>query len=72
MQCVSNPPKAAVVLYSTCFGVGGNEEVCGMRRESPDGVPVVGDVVHERHPFDWDHREAIEGAGGALNGLAVG
>ena len=40
--------------------------------EIPDGVPVVGDVVHERNPSDWDEREASDGFASLLNGFAVG
>ncbi len=57
---------------STCFGVGGDEEVWGVRTESPDGIPALGDVVHERNSSDWDEREASQGVTGLLNGLAEG
>ncbi len=53
----------------TCFGVGGDEEVWGVRTESPDGVPAIGRELGERNPIDWNKREAIQGAPGLFNGL---
>lgn len=43
---------------STCFGVGCDEEVSGVRPKCPDGVPVVGNVAHERNSSHRDEREA--------------
>lgn len=60
------------VNHSTCFRVGGNEEVWWVRTKSPDGIPVVGDVAHERNSFDMDEREASDGGAGLLNGLLIG
>lgn len=57
---------------STCFGVGGDEDVWGVRTESPYGVPVFGDVAHERNSSDRDEREASDGSAGLLDGFAVG
>ena len=57
---------------STCFGVGGDEDVRGVRTKRLDSVKVVGDVVHERNPSDRDEREANDGVFGLQNGLAVG
>ena len=57
---------------STCFGVGGDEEVWGVRTKSPNRVPVVGDVVHERNSSDGYEGEASDRGAGLLNGLAIG
>lgn len=59
------------LFLSTCFGVGGDEEVRWIGTKSPDVVPVVGDVVHERHSSDWDEREACDGGAGLMNSLAI-
>lgn len=58
--------------FNTCFGVGGDEQVWGVRTESPDGVPAIGDVAHERNSSDRDERKASDGGTGLLNSLAVG
>lgn len=57
---------------STCFGVGGDEKVCRVGSESPDGVPVVGNAVHEGNSSDWDGGETGDGGDGLQNGFAVG
>lgn len=59
------------LFLSTWFGVGGDEKVRWIGTKSPDAVPVVGDVVHERHSSDWDEREACEGGPGLMNSLAI-
>lgn len=43
-----------------------------MWTESPDGVPVVGDVAHERNSSDGEERETRQGGAGLFNGLLVG
>lgn len=65
-------PCISCSCLSTCFGVGGDEEVRGVRAESPDRVPVLGDAAHERNPSDGDEREASNGGAGLLDGFAVG
>lgn len=71
IEILSYASKACSCV-STCFGVGGDEEVGGVRSKSPDGVPVLGDAAHERNSSDRDQREPGEGGAGLFNGFGVG